>query len=160
MGKRTFTYGMLDARLRALGFTAHTQKGNARIYRHTQTGASVMLPDTPFADEVRPHHLVVARRVLNEHELGDLDAAQNNPTKAHDAYPPGSENVRLLVEDLVRAYKQEHPDEAEDLEVFPPRWYGAPEDGLLRIGRSIFLIRGNEVLRALREAEAPPAAWL
>jgi hypothetical protein len=46
------------------------------------------------------------------------------------------------------------------LEVFPPHWYGSPEDGLLRIGRSIFVIRDNKVEQELREMETPPGSWL
>jgi hypothetical protein len=72
MRKAAFTYGLLDEKLRALGFTARSQKGKARIYRHEQTGASVILPDAPFEEEVLPHHLAVARHVLNEYHLGDI----------------------------------------------------------------------------------------
>ena len=70
MPKTTFTYGLLDEGLRPLGFTARTQKGKARIYRHVQTGASVILPDVPFEEEVLPHHLAVARHVLEEYNPG------------------------------------------------------------------------------------------
>jgi predicted RNA binding protein YcfA (HicA-like mRNA interferase family) len=82
MPEAAFTYGLLDERLRALGFTARTRKGKARIYRHEQTGASVILPDAPFDEEVLPHHLLVTRHVLNEHNLGDIDQGQTipNPT--------------------------------------------------------------------------------
>lgn len=77
MSNATFTYGVLDRRLRTLGFTARTEKSKARIYRHEQTGASVILPDAPFDEEVLPHHLVVARRALKEHDLGDLSGASH-----------------------------------------------------------------------------------
>lgn len=73
MPKAVFTYGRLDERLRNLGFTVRTQKGKARIYRHQPTGAAVVLPDVPFAEEVLPHHLAVARHVLNEYSLGDIE---------------------------------------------------------------------------------------
>jgi predicted RNA binding protein YcfA (HicA-like mRNA interferase family) len=69
-----FTYGVLDKRLRDLGFAAHTQKGKARVYKHELTGATVILPDAPFTTQVLPHHLVVVRRVLSEYDLGDLRA--------------------------------------------------------------------------------------
>ena len=160
MHKTALTYGLLDKRLRALGFGALTQKGKARIYRHEQTGASIILPDAPFGEEVLPHHLVVARRVLKDHNLGDLDEGQVNPTKRYNQYPTGVESLKILVDDLIREYKKEHPDEAEDLEVFPPHWYGPPEDGLLKIGRSIFVIRDNKVEKELRQSEAPPGYWL
>ena len=81
MGKATLTYGLLDERLRALGFTAHTQMGKARIYRHEPTGASIILPDAAFDQEVLPHHLVVARRVLREYDLADLDNGQVVPLR-------------------------------------------------------------------------------
>ena len=162
MRKAAFTYGLLDERLRALGFTAHTQKGKARIYRHKPTGASVILPDAPFAEEVLPHHLVVARHVLKEHNLGDLDQGQVILHKTYPQYPPGVENLQILVDDLIREYKKAHRDEAEDLQVFRPRWYGPLADGrlLLRIGQSIFLIRDNQVEQEIREAETPLAYWL
>lgn len=73
MPKIAFTYGLLDERLRALGFTAHTQKGKARIYKHEQTGARIILPDVPFNEDVLPHHLAVTRHVLKEHNLGDTE---------------------------------------------------------------------------------------
>ncbi|HEY7428226.1 MAG TPA: hypothetical protein VH682_28590 [Gemmataceae bacterium] len=81
MPKAAFTYGLLDERLRALGFTARTQKGKARIYRHEQTGASIILPDAPFDEEVLPHHLAVTCHVLKERNLGDIDREQAIPSK-------------------------------------------------------------------------------
>lgn len=73
MRKPTFTYRDLDDRLRSLGFTAHTLKGKARVYRHEQTGASVFLPDTPFEAEVMWRHLVAARHMLDDYNLGELN---------------------------------------------------------------------------------------
>lgn len=81
MRNEALTYGRLDERLRALGFTQHTQKGKARIYRHEQTGASIILPEASFDQEVLSHHLVVARRVLREYDLPDLDNGQAAATK-------------------------------------------------------------------------------
>lgn len=77
MHKPTFTYGDLDERLRHLGFTAHTLKGQARVYRHEQTGASVYLPDTAFDQEVMWRHLVAARHVLDDYNLGELNGVQS-----------------------------------------------------------------------------------
>ena len=74
MSEPELTYGVLDKRLRDLGFAALTQKGKARLYIHKPTGATVILPDAPFDTEVLPHHLVVVRRVLSEYDLGDLPA--------------------------------------------------------------------------------------
>lgn len=73
MPKTAFTYGVLDERLRALGFIVHIQKEKARIYRHEQTGARIFLPDVFLNDEVLPHHLAVVRHVLEEHEIGNVD---------------------------------------------------------------------------------------
>jgi hypothetical protein len=76
MRNAIFTYGRFDERLRSLGFTVHTQSGKARIYRLERTGASVILPDSSFEEKVLPHHLAVARHVLDEYHLGDLDCEQ------------------------------------------------------------------------------------
>ena len=160
MTKATLTYRVLDERLRALGFTAHTQKGKARIYRHGPSGASIILPDAPLDEEVLPHHLVVARRVLKEHKLGDVNEGRVIPMNTCSQYPPGKENLKILVDDLIQKYRKDHADEAEDLDVLPPRWYGPAEDGLLKIGRSIFVIRDNKVEQELRETEAPSGSWL
>lgn len=72
MPKTAFTYTQLDERLRALGFSARTLKGKARIYKHEQTGARIFLPDVPFNEEVLRHHLAVTRHVLEEYDLGDI----------------------------------------------------------------------------------------
>jgi predicted RNA binding protein YcfA (HicA-like mRNA interferase family) len=73
MANATYTYGLLDEKLRDLGFTVHTQKDKARIYRHEQTGARIILPDAPFDEDVLPHHLAVVRHVLEEHNIGDVN---------------------------------------------------------------------------------------
>jgi hypothetical protein len=80
MAKTTLTYGRLDRRLRSLGFTALTQEGRARINRHERTGASGILPDAPFPDEVLPYQVMVARHVLREYDLGNLDLEESPPT--------------------------------------------------------------------------------
>lgn len=76
MSKEVFTYGLLDEKLRALGFITRTQKGKARIYRHEKTGARIILPDASFEEEVLPHHVAVARHVLAEYNLGEMDREQ------------------------------------------------------------------------------------
>lgn len=73
MPKTAFTYGLLDEKLRTLGFTAHTQKGKARIYRHEETGASIILPDAPLDNTVLPQHIAVTRHVLNEYDISGMD---------------------------------------------------------------------------------------
>jgi predicted RNA binding protein YcfA (HicA-like mRNA interferase family) len=160
MSEAEFTYGLLDERLRALGFTVHAQKGKARIYKHKQMGASIILPDAPLDKEALPHHLAVVRHVLKEYNIGENDRETAIPSKTYNQYPPGVENLKILIEDLAREYKKEHPEEVEELEVFAPRWYGPPENGLLKIGRSIFVIRNNKVEQEIREAETQPTYWM
>jgi hypothetical protein len=72
MPESALTYGVLDKRLRALGFAVHTQQGKARVYQHERTGATVILPDAPFKEEVPAHHVVVVQHVLREHDLEEL----------------------------------------------------------------------------------------
>lgn len=76
--KTALTYRDLDKRLRALGFTVHTEKDKSRIYYHEETGALVALPDTPFKDEVMWHHLMAARHALDIHDLGELGEDRNS----------------------------------------------------------------------------------
>ena len=81
MPKTAFTYRQMDEQLRALGFNAWTWKGKARVYTHEQTGARIFLPDIAFDREVLPHHLAVARHVLDDYGLGELDNGQMIPRK-------------------------------------------------------------------------------
>lgn len=76
MPKTAFTYRQMDEQLRALGFTAWTQKGKVRVYTHEQTGARIFLPDISFDRKVLPHHLADARHVLDDYGLGGLDNGQ------------------------------------------------------------------------------------
>jgi hypothetical protein len=69
MAEPALTYGQLDEVLRTHGFVARGVESKARIYKHEVTGASVILPDAPFADAVLPHHLIVVRTVLKEFDL-------------------------------------------------------------------------------------------
>ena len=73
MANATYTYGLLDEKLRALGFIVYTHKDKARIYNHEQTGARIILPDAPFNEDVLPHHLAVVRHVLEEYNINDID---------------------------------------------------------------------------------------
>jgi predicted RNA binding protein YcfA (HicA-like mRNA interferase family) len=164
--KSTLTYAELDNRLRALGFSVHTQKEKARIYTHEDSGARVILPDTPLRGEVLPHHLAVVRHTLKMHNLENLDAKESNSSKTINQYPSGSESLDILIADVIREYRREHPDEWEELEESPPQWYaplengGSPQDGMLTIGKSIFVIRNNKVEKEIRKADAPPASWI
>jgi hypothetical protein len=81
--KTALTYGLLDEKLRVLGFAVRTEKGRARIYKHEPSGASVILPDTRFDDQVLPHHLVVVRRVLADYDLGEFDDGRLNSVNAN-----------------------------------------------------------------------------
>jgi hypothetical protein len=82
MHKATFTYRQLDESLRALGFSVRTLKGKARIYQHEPTGARIFLPDAPFDREALPAHLVVARHVLDDYDLGEIENGRIVPAKA------------------------------------------------------------------------------
>jgi hypothetical protein len=64
-------YGQVDRVLRGLGFTVRIDKGNehrpdARVYRHDQSGAVILLP--VFQDEaaVLPHHMLTVRWTLDQ----------------------------------------------------------------------------------------------
>ena len=81
MPKAAFTYRQMDEWLRALGFTAWAQEGKARVYKHEQTGARIFLPDILLEQEVLPHHLFVARHVLDDYGLGALDNGQIASTR-------------------------------------------------------------------------------
>jgi hypothetical protein len=81
MLKTAFTYRQLDEQLRALGFTAWTWKGKARVYTHDRTGARIFQPDISFDQEVLPHHLADARHVLDDYGLGELDNGRIAPRK-------------------------------------------------------------------------------
>jgi hypothetical protein len=71
MPETAMTYGQLDEALRSLGFAPRTLEGKARIYKHEATGATVILPDALFGEAVLPHHLIVVRTVLREHDFAD-----------------------------------------------------------------------------------------
>jgi hypothetical protein len=76
---KTFTYRKLDQKLRALGFTVHMLEGNkGRFYKHEETGASIILPARPFDAEVLWHHVALARHVLDDYGLGELDEVRNS----------------------------------------------------------------------------------
>ncbi len=78
MVEKNLTYGQLDEALRATGFVAYVAEGKARIYKHQATGAKVILPDSPFAEAVLPHHLIVVRTVFNEHDLAEPAILDSN----------------------------------------------------------------------------------
>jgi predicted RNA binding protein YcfA (HicA-like mRNA interferase family) len=71
MAEKATTYGHLDETLRSLGFTARTVEGRARIYKHERAGATIILPDAPFGEQVLPQHLIVVRTILKEYGLVD-----------------------------------------------------------------------------------------
>ena len=70
-------------------------------------------------------------------------------------YPPGEIALTILVDDLIRKHKRDHPEEAEDLASDPPSWFSSSGDVFLMIGRSIYRIRNNKVEEELRKAELP-----
>jgi hypothetical protein len=64
------TYGRLDQMLHLLGFAVRLDKGDAlqgdaRVYRHGQTGALIILPVFPDEEKALPHHLAAVRATLD-----------------------------------------------------------------------------------------------
>ena len=47
---------------------------------------------------------------------------------------------------LIRRHKDDHPEEAADIEKSPPQLYGTPEEGLLKIGNTIYVVRDRKVV--------------
>lgn len=71
MPDAVLTYARLGESLRDLGFGERVVPGKARVYRHAPTGATVVLPDSPPAEAVLPHHLIVVQAVLRDFNLAD-----------------------------------------------------------------------------------------
>ena len=72
--KRTdFTYGQLDRVLRSLGFTYRLLKEEppARVYKHKESGAMIMLPMFPETDRVLDYHLIAARATLDNYGIAE-----------------------------------------------------------------------------------------
>jgi hypothetical protein len=72
--KRTdVTYGKLDRVLRGLGFSCRvvTDKPEARVYEHKESGAWIMLPRFPEDDLVLDYHLASARTTLDGFGIAD-----------------------------------------------------------------------------------------
>lgn len=65
------TYSRLDKVLRSLGFSVGEPEQGTRVYRHTETGALIVLPILPDQDEVLPRHLVGARMILDGFGIAD-----------------------------------------------------------------------------------------
>jgi hypothetical protein len=70
------TYGQLDKVLRMLGFTVRSISldGNALVYDHKGTGATIILPPFPETDKVLPHHLIIVRSTLDNFGIADPTA--------------------------------------------------------------------------------------
>ena len=76
-------------------------------------------------------------------------------------YPPVADDLDGLVADLVRRYRQAHPEEQDELEVFPPVALGpGAARVVLEIGRSTFIIEDNQVRREIRHPAVPSRAGL
>ncbi len=65
------TYSRLDEVLRALGFSVGEPEQGTRVYRHTATGALIVLPIFAGQDEVLPRHLVGVRMTLDGFGIAD-----------------------------------------------------------------------------------------
>jgi hypothetical protein len=61
------TYRKLDHVLRSFGFTNRLLKEEppARVYRHKESAAMIMLPLFPETDRVLDYHLIAARVMLD-----------------------------------------------------------------------------------------------
>ena len=59
------TYGQLAEILRSLGFTVHEPEPGARVYKHTASGAMILLPKYPDAGRVYEHHLLYTQGTLD-----------------------------------------------------------------------------------------------
>jgi hypothetical protein len=73
MKRAEVTYGQLDKVLRALGFSCRmvVKDGEARRYEHAQTGALILLPAYPEADNVLEIHLFMVRATLENFGISD-----------------------------------------------------------------------------------------
>ena len=63
------TYGRLTEILLSLGFTLHEPKPGARVYKHAQSGATIILPAFPDNDRVYGHHLTDAKMTLDAYGI-------------------------------------------------------------------------------------------
>ena len=75
--KRTeVTYGQLDKVLRSLGFTCRSVdvEGEAHLYEHNKTGATILLPPFPETDGVLDYHLIMVRTTLDGFGIADPTA--------------------------------------------------------------------------------------
>ena len=59
------TYAQLSEILRSLGFTLHEPEPGVRVYKHTETGALLVLPKYPDEDRVYGHHLTATKMSLD-----------------------------------------------------------------------------------------------
>ncbi|MCI0642468.1 MAG: hypothetical protein L0Y72_02335 [Gemmataceae bacterium] len=83
--KRTeVTYGQLEKVLRSLGFSCRPAKHDppGRIYEHSDTGATVMLPAYSASERVFEHHLVAVRTELDNFGLADPSVFASKLQKA------------------------------------------------------------------------------
>jgi len=64
-------YGQLDRVLRSFGFIMHLVKEEppARVYKHQESGASIMLPVFPESEGIQDYHLVAARVMLDNYGI-------------------------------------------------------------------------------------------
>ena len=63
------TYGRLTEILQSLGFSLHEPKPGVRVYKHAETGATIILPSFPDNDRVYWHHLADARGILDAYGI-------------------------------------------------------------------------------------------
>ncbi len=76
MTRTEATYSQLDKVLRSLGFTCRSAnlEGEARIYEHKESGATIILPSFPDGDGVLDYHLIMVQKTLDGFGIADPTA--------------------------------------------------------------------------------------
>lgn len=65
------TYGQLTKILESLGFAIREPNSRARVYKHTESGATIILPKFPANDRVYGHHFTDVRMTLDSFGIAD-----------------------------------------------------------------------------------------
>ena len=81
-----------------LGFIRKSTEGTQMLYQHSEKDTWILLPPYELEDEVRPVHLVAARRLLDERGLIEAEEfdrliADASPQSDADCIPDISETT-------------------------------------------------------------------
>lgn len=71
---RNTIYSDLEQLLLKLGFTTLPTTGSHKVFKHSSSGALIILPSYEKKAYVNPVHLVAVRRILMEHGILDENA--------------------------------------------------------------------------------------